>query len=138
MELIENGFSTEFILGVIEPFFAAYKNLCAYPTASDDFREATQRVFHALNTLALCMMHGERRFIQAPAFNANYFDIPPKLFAFYSTVIRRVTDHYQSHSTLGCSANGAKDAYRFLMVPDYRNNIFVNPIKSKNKQNKEH
>lgn len=136
LELIENGFSTEFILGITEPFCAAYENLYAYETPCDEFQEATQQVFHALNTLALCMMHGERRFIQAPAFNANYFDIPPKLFAFYSTVIRRVAAVYQSSINPDLLSNTGNDAYRFLMVPDYRNDIFINPIKYPDKTKK--
>lgn len=152
-ELIRNGFSTEFILGTLPPFCAAIKNLSIAPygqfeTAAPILFDAqqidnVQRVFYALNTLALCMMHGERRFIQAPAFGASYFDIPAKLFAYYAAVINRVKNCYKR---LDEECFGAKhfsdnpwkkEFYQFLMVPDFREGIFVHPIEQMQVQSKQ-
>ena len=137
-ELLLSGFSTEFILGCLSPFSYAIKNLCEKRdvTGAKDDRlvEDARRIFNALNTLTLCMMHGERRFIQAPAFGATYFDIPSKLFAYYAAVIQRIKSCYQSFD---CSVeeHGANpwetEDYQFLMVPDFREGINVIPINRK-------
>ena len=136
-ELIYNGFSTEFILGTLPSFCAAIKNLWL-PDIHDrveeyKMNEAAQRIFNALNTLTLCMMHGERRFVQAPAFSASYFDIPAKLFAYYASVIRKTIDCYKlidnQYRTLSEGDSWDTEDYQFLMVPDFQSGIFVYPIK---------
>ena len=133
-ELLLNGFSNEFLLGILDPCLNGMRLLV--PPENDprqpwEYFEDREKLttdahqfFNALNVLKLSMMHGERRFIQAPAFNASYFDIPPKLFAYYASVIRLVTKTYRAHS---CE----EPTYSFLMVPDFCPGIRVCPIPQK-------
>ena len=131
-ELLLNGFSTEFLLGTVLPYLKELQLLI--PPSKDEMEEYeyaekreellssnAHRFFNALNTLKLSMMHGERRFVQAPAFNATYFDIPPKLFAYYAAVMQLAAGVYGEES----------GRYSFLMVPDFRPGINVHPLPEK-------
>lgn len=130
-ELIQNGFSLEFVLAVLPSFSAVAKNFRIDKREQDDFslkerneyERAVQEYFGALNILTLCTMHGERRFIQAPAFSATYFDIPPKLMGFYAAI-----SFYISKSLNSLYKNPPFDNYQFLLTPDYRSGINVVPI----------
>ena len=128
-ELTRNGFSLEFVMTVFPSFIAALKNFqVSIPNKveKEKVEVAVQNYFNALNTLALCTMHGERRFIQAPAFNATYFDIPPKLLALYSALASKISSSLnQLYVDKG---KQYKDRYKFLITPDYRPGINVAPI----------
>lgn len=127
-ELSNNGFSEEFVLSVY-PSFATYIELLQQ---TEDFLEnddnielrqsrnnITKNYFTALNTLTLCTMHSERQFIHAPAFNAAYFEIPPKLLAFYNAVVDRVARAISNVDT---------NPYSYMITPDYRADINVHPL----------
>lgn len=127
-ELSNNGFSEEFILSVY-PSFVAYIELlgqmesflkCEDNTSVEQSRNnITKSYFTALNTLSLCTMHSERQFIHAPAFNASYFEIPPKLLAFYNAVVDRFAS----------AMSGKREIpYRYMITPDYRADINVHPL----------
>ena len=75
--------------------------------------------FHALTMLVQCTMHSERQWIQAPAFNSTVFDIPPKLLAFYSAITFFAAQELSDNS---------KFSYSFLIVPDFKNDIYVRSI----------
>ncbi len=131
-ELTNSGFSEEFVLCVL-PSLSAFIEIMGQAA---DFQEEAETeseqekikdsllhlrksYFTALNTLSLCTMHSERQFIHAPAFNAVYFEIPPKMLAFYNAI----TDHIAS---LLAEDEGKK--YYFSITPDYRSDIYVKPL----------
>lgn len=123
--LLKNGFSEEFVLSVFVSFSAFLRTslLLEQQQKSKQTVKQLERMnreyFSALNTLALCTMHNERQFIQAPSFNASYFDVPPKLLAFYSAVVHNVVE------TLW---DGQEAKYRFVIAPDYKQDIYVSPL----------
>lgn len=136
-ELLRNGFAEEFVLSVL-PSFEAYlsvaSDLCEYLRITTDpkyvvnvkreiaqFDELTRSFFSAVNTLASCTMHNERQFVQAPSFNAAYFEIPPKLLVFYNSIVKAIQNKLHTKND---------DNYQFLIVPDYRHNINVTPFES--------
>lgn len=75
--------------------------------------------FQALTMMVQCTMHSERQWIQAPAFNSTLFDIPPKLLAFYSAITYFATQELR---------DDANYTFSFLIVPDFRNDIYVRSI----------
>lgn len=138
--LLKNGFSEEFVISVLSTFLTFLEITIALDEyrnngrleISEELRlkesqeKMTRHYFNALNILALCTMHGERQFVQAPAFNAMYFDVPPKLLAFYSAVAREIIQVLKSQ----------EDAeYQFLFVPNYQKDINVRPLELEMRQN---
>ncbi len=126
LTLSKSGFADEFVISVL-PSLRLYIDLLNElfesekepETFSSKIMFTPQIYFRALNTLTLCTMHNERQFIQSPAFHATYFDIPPKLLAFYNTLTEDIVQAF-------CPEN--EKIYRFLLVPDYRDDIVVTPI----------
>lgn len=132
LTLSKSGFADEFVISVL-PSLQSYTDLLNEQSkrekesspkqGQDSFREAgmstPQIYFRALNTLALCTMHDERQFIQSPAFHATYFDIPPKLLAFYSALSDDIVQILSSEE---------EKSYRFLLIPDYRDDIVVTQL----------
>ncbi len=133
-ELANNGFSEEFILSVY-PSFVAYIKLLEQikhiarsgnnTSVEKSWNNITKSYFTALNTLSLCTMHSERQFIHAPAFNASYFEIPPKLLAFYNAVVDRFAKAMSGKSEI---------PYSYMITPDYRADINVHPLYVEYKQ----
>lgn len=131
-ELNSSGFSEEFILSVL-PSFSTFIKLMKqgvifqaesqtdseYTKIENCLLQIQKNYFSALNTLALCTMHSERQFIHAPALNASYFEIPPKMLAFYSAI----TDHIAS-----LLAESENKKYNYLIAPDFRTDIYVKPL----------
>lgn len=132
LTLSKSGFADEFVISVL-PSLQSYIELLDelfeteenQKTFSSKIMYTPQIYFRALNTLALCTMHNERQFIQSPAFHATYFDIPPKLLAFYNALADDIV--------LAFSPQDEK-IYRFILVPDYRDDIVVTPIEIETKQ----
>lgn len=130
--LLKNAFSEEFVISVLYSFVSFLSiSLKCYemeqtPELLKNLDAMTRAYFNALNTLALCTMHSERQFIQAPAFNATYFDVPPKLLAFYTAVANEVVEKLKTN----------EDAYyRFIITPDYRKDINVVPLEVSETEN---
>ena len=123
--LLKNGFSEEFVLSVFISFAAflrislLFENEGARSYVTQKLEVMNRKYFTELNTLALCTMHNERQFIQAPSFNASYFDIPPKMLAFYSAAVFNIVQ------TLW---DGNEPVYRFVIAPDYKNDIYVSSL----------
>lgn len=124
--LLKRGYSDEFAISVL-PSFISFLQMRKHMVAKDKQEETfskslsafMHRYFGAINTLASCTMHNERQFIQAPSYNATYFDIPPKLLAFYSAIVYNI-------SKALCEKD--EEPYRFIIIPDYREDIYVKPL----------
>lgn len=131
--LLKNGFSEEFVISALSTFLPFLEIMIALQKYrqkrllenTEEYRlkesqeKMTRHYFNALNILAFCTMHGERQFIQAPAFNAMYFDVPPKLLAFYNAVALEILEALKSK---------ADAEYHFLFVPNYQKDINVRPL----------
>ena len=138
--LLKNGFSEEFVLSVLSTFLAFLQITIDIQEYRDRMElkedeeqrlkksqeKMTRQYFNALNILALCTMHSERQFVQAPAFNAGYFDVPPKLLAFYSAVAQEVLDALRGEG---------EPYYHFLFIPNYQRDINVRPMELEMREN---
>ncbi len=136
ISLLYNGFSEEFVLSVFHSF-AEYLRLVAemmHGEKSEQNIESSgkkremlytfqKNYLQAVNMLAHSTMHSERQFIQAPAFNVTIFDVPPKLLAFYAGVAYKVTELLNDEIQ-----DEEKRTYSFLFSPDFRSDIYVQPI----------
>ena len=138
LELIGNGFSEEFSISVLHSVIMYLQIIAELrkqekKTAADPEknRKAVKRrnrlqrdYLSCLSILSHCTMHGEKRFVQAPALNMNLFDIPPKLLAFYSAIASRISDDLND----SLHANGIPEEYSFLIAPDFRKDIYIMQI----------
>lgn len=138
--LLKNGFSEEFVLSVLSTLLAFLQITIELREYRDRMElkgdeeyllkqsqeKMTRHYFNALNILALCTMHSERQFVQAPAFNAIYFDVPPKLLAFYSAVAQEVLDALRGEG---------EPYYQFLFIPNYQRDINVRPMELEMREN---
>ena len=138
--LLKNGFSEEFVLSVLSTFLAFLQITIEIGEYRDRIElkedeeyvlkrsqeKMTRQYFNALNILALCTMHSERQFVQAPAFNATYFDVPPKLLAFYSAVAQEVLDALRDEG---------EPYYQFLFIPNYKRDINVRSMELEMREN---
>lgn len=98
--IAKNSFAEEFIYCIFESFqhFIAYMadkigeaNVQGNARRlEEDIAESYDKYFTALNTLVNSTMHSERQFIQATAFNAIFYSVPPKITAFYNAYIYRI------------------------------------------------
>lgn len=98
--IAKNSFAEEFIYCVFESF----QHFIEYMTdkiqqvneqgdaklEEEKIAESYDEYFTALNTLVNSTMHSERQFIQATAFNAIFYSVPPKIMAFYNAYIYRI------------------------------------------------
>ncbi len=131
-----NGLANEFTLCVLPSLkgytktFQIYADAMAHPekywengerwvSIEDSLEKLRRDYFHALSILVQSTMHGERKFVQAPAFNCTAFDIPPKLLALYCAVICWITQTLND--------NSAREFY-FLLAPGFRDDIYVQPL----------
>jgi len=133
--LSKSGFADEFIISVLPSLQFYIKLVDKYSkfnnkgqhynnvySDADPMSKSSRMYFRALNALALCTMHDERQFIQSPAFQANYFDIPSKLLAFFNTIANNIVQ------ILAKKNSDEAKKYCFIVVPDYRNDIEVKPL----------
>lgn len=119
--LQKNGFADEFLISILLSFVGFIK--IVGNESESNVEIMASEYFNAINTLSLCTMHSERQFIQSPAFNVNFFDVPPRLLAFYTAISNEIV-------TL---LNGTKDKtdYYFIIVPDFREDIHIKIIGNK-------
>lgn len=129
--IVKNSFAEEFIYCIYESFlhFVSYmKKEITYmsdegrDTISSERKIAKEydNYFTALNTLVNSTMHNERQFVQATAFNAVFYSVPPKIMAFYNAYIYRIK---QILRDLQC-----KEGYTFLIYPSFSPTISVEQI----------
>lgn len=133
--ILKNTFAEEFVYCIYESF----RHLIEYVTEEivhlDDCEAPEKHVeelavlydkyFTALNTLVNSTMHGERQFIQATAFNAIFYTVPPKIMAFYNAYIYRIKEILTDE---GCDGK-----YTFLIYPSFSSVMSVKSIMSEEK-----
>lgn len=128
--IVKNSFAEEFVCCIYESFlhFVTYmtKEIPKIGEYPDKIRfqekkiaEVYDRYFVALNTLVNSTMHNERQFVQATAFNAVFYSVPPKIMAFYNAYIYRMKQILEDEK-LG--------KYTFLIYPSFSPNISIDQI----------
>ncbi|MCM1088490.1 MAG: hypothetical protein NC419_10055 [Muribaculaceae bacterium] len=134
--IVKNGFAEEFVCCIYESFlhFISYmtSKIDALASSSEKDKKKSEeqiseeqisncydKYFTALNTLVNSTMHNDRQFVQATAFNAVFYSVPPKILAFYSAYNYRIKqilkedDDYQ---------------YTFLIYPSFSPTIMLEQI----------
>lgn len=120
--IVKNDFSEEFIYCIYESFehFITYMtervrklddNQYAHIIDEEKIAISYDEYFTALNTLVNSTMHSERQFIQATAFNAIFYSVPPKIMAFYNAYIYRIKQILRDST---CSFQ-----YSYLIYPSF-------------------
>lgn len=134
--IIKNGFAEEFVCCAYESFlhFISYMTenitLCnnGLPEGARkeiEIAECYDKYFAALDTLVNSMMHNERQFVQATAFNAVFYSVPPKIMAFYNAYIYRIKQILMDER---CDRK-----YTFLIYPSFSPTITLEQISLEDK-----
>lgn len=128
--ILKNGFAEDFIICMYQSFvdFLGYlidkmKEEKEYPNPRvhyrDEFDSCFSEYFACLNALVNSAMHSDRQFIQATAFNAIIYDVPPKIMAFYVAMVHNIQSIIET----------PKDQkYTFLLTPGFSDEISVDII----------
>lgn len=121
--ILKNGFAEDFVTCMYESFYHFIKymsnKLCDKTEDEEKFVNTFNAYFTGLISLVNSGMHADRSFIQATAFNAVFYDIPPKLMAFYTALVYKMLD-------IMCGSN--ENRYDFLFTPDFSEKITVNQV----------
>lgn len=129
--IAKNSFAEEFIYCIYESFlhFVSYmknevehlqRKGMEWPLIEMKIADVYDKYFTALNTLVNSTMHSERQFVQATAFNAVFYSVPPKIMAFYNAYSYRIKQ-------ILCD-DGCKEQYTFLIYPSFCPKISVEQI----------
>ncbi|MBR0348025.1 MAG: hypothetical protein IIX16_00125 [Clostridia bacterium] len=125
---LKNGFADDFVICLYEPFVALLdyleKKIFNYDVDNDEeslkeFDNVINRFFEIVTSLVNSAMHSDRQFIQTPSFNPVFFDVPPKLMAFY-TVLTNKINRINGY-------NNDDHKYSFIFKPSLNRNISVFP-----------
>lgn len=130
LSILKNGFAEDFILCMYQSFveFLQYlggkiKEETEHPDSSiryrEEFDDCFSKYFNCLNALVNSAMHSERQFIQATAFNAIIYDVPPKIMAFYTAMVYDIEKIIRSERDR---------KYTFILTPGFSNEISVEII----------
>lgn len=128
LSVIKNNFAEEFILSMIESYFVFLNKLIQMLKPGYDFKgknknetieKYTNEFFKALNCLVSTVMHTDRQFIQATAFNAVFYDVPPKIVAYYTALINMFKK---------LMIDSDKGDYVFIFTPNFQTGITLRPL----------
>lgn len=126
--LLKNGFADDFVLCIYDSFvsFLIYitrkvknKNESGVYIDYDkknEFDLCFNTYFDNINALINSAMHSERQFVQSPSFNPVFFDVPPKLLAYYNAILRKI--YHILHEENDCN-------YSFMFRPSFTREISV-------------
>lgn len=126
LSIIKNNFAEEFVISMLESFIILMRHMKYMIDNMKDgkeneyiFNKFVNDYFNALNCLVSTVMHSDRQFIQATSFNAIFFDVPPKLVAYYSSLIHQF-------KTL---MRGKKEKqYAFIFAPNLESGITLRSL----------
>ncbi|MBD5482564.1 MAG: hypothetical protein HDR15_08615 [Lachnospiraceae bacterium] len=135
--IAKNNFAEEFIYCVYDSFdkFIQYmtkeilllNDVNYHDIVSEEkIAKSYDRYFTALNTLVNSTMHGERQFIQATAFNAIFYYVPPKIMAFYNAYVYRIGQILKDTAQ-------SEEGHAFLIYPSFSPIVFIRKISLEDK-----
>lgn len=120
MGLLKNGFAEDFVICVYNSFIFFLKYMIKKIEKGEyenlEFDKCFNSYFDNINALTGSAMHSERQFIQSPSFNPVFYDLPPKLMAFYTAVTNMVSEIMNTHD---------KGIYSFMFRPSFSRDIKV-------------
>lgn len=131
--MLNRAFSNYFVLCFYESFCKLLEYINKKLLPQKDMRQNEmdyfmENIFDLINsyfvylrTLTASTLHSERRFVQADPHQLTYFDIPPKLIAFYTAFASKMSRE------LGRSLK-SDNQYTFLIVPDFKKDIYVESL----------
>lgn len=131
LSILKNGFAEDFVLCMYQPFinFLIYlqKKLeeeielqnKKMEISNNEFDRCFSAFLSGLNSLVNSSMHTDRQFIQATSFGAIFYDIPPKIMAFYIAMI---------HNFCDVMKKGDMNQYTLFMTPGFSDEIHVDSI----------
>ena len=125
--IVKNGFADDFVICIYESFYRFVEYLSNKYSVddnriSDSFINVFNEYFSGLTSLANSAMHSERSFIQATAFNAIFYDIPPKFMAFYTAIVYKI---------IKITKNPSESEYSFIFTPNFSSEMIVKTISDK-------
>lgn len=115
--LLKNGFAEDFVLCIFESFISFLRYIKNNYACSSEFDVCFDNYFNIISAIANSAMHSERQFIQSPSFNPVFYDVPPKLMAFYTALtsdINSIIKTEKGHD------------YSFVFKPSFLEDIKVN------------
>lgn len=121
--IFKNGFADDFVICIYESFIAFLDYLTEKTKSNDSeniekFNDVYNSYFEIVSSLVNSAMHTDRQFVQAPSFNPVFYDVPPKLMAFYTVLTSNIKKLNKGNE----SSN-----YSFIFKPSFSNNIAVFP-----------
>ncbi len=123
INIFKNGFADDFVICIYESYVSFLNYLIKKAELDDDdniekFNDVYNSYFEIVSSLVNSAMHSDRQFIQTPSFNPVFYDVPPKLMAFYTVLTNDITklNNWYEAST-----------YSFIFKPSFLNNIAVYP-----------
>ena len=130
LSIIKNNFAEEFVLSMFESFIILMQhmkymieNMESGKKKEYVFNKFVNDYFNALNCLVSTVMHNDRQFIQATSFNAIFFDVPPKLVSYYSSLMHQF-------KTLMKKEDEKK--YAFIFAPNLEPGITLRSLSKEN------
>lgn len=119
---LKNGFAEDFVICIYEPF-VSFLDYVAKIIGEDKYKDEDQfdnlfnSFFEIVSSLVNSAMHSDRQFIQTPSFSPVFFDVPPKLMAFYTSITNDIVKLYKDRSTT--------NKFSFVFKPNFSHNISV-------------
>ena len=139
---LNRGISQYYILSFVESFYGLLEyidkkilkasnlsiKLFDEPRADKDYArirseaiiDVMNKFFNHMQSVSTSMLHSERKFIQTDPYQLMYFDIPPKLIAFYTAIANQMVCCLSDDKT--------NNKYHFLLSPDFKNDIYVDSL----------
>lgn len=119
---LKNRFADDFIVCIYESFVSFLDYIDVEISKSKDFSVENlnflfNNYFDIISSLVNSVMHSDRQFIQAPSFSPVFFDVPPKLIAFYTSLTNLLVK-------INKDSNDTQQ-YSFVFRPQFSNNISV-------------
>lgn len=136
ISILNNGFAEDCVICLYQPFIEFLEYLhnkmgeqisCRrpkihYPAAFD---KCFCSYYDGLNALVNSAMHADRQFIRATSFSDIFYDVPPKIMAFYVAIIYRTMEIMQTKE---------EKKYTFFMSPSFSDEVNVKIISYDEKQ----
>ena len=124
LELLKNGFAEDFVLCVYESFLSFLNYMINKIDGNYAHDRYFDKVFNAfftnVNAITNSAMHSDRQFVQSPSFNPVFYDVPPKLMAYYTAITHKICDILMTNVDLN-----NKCRYSFIFRPSFDTNINV-------------
>ncbi len=132
--IVKNGFAEEFVCCIYESFlhFVVYMRRKIQKLNGNSAKNQEDKCkvsegmiakgydsyFTAINTLVNSIIHTDRQFVQATAFNAAFCSVPPKIMAFYNVYVYRLKQILKDDEF----------SYTFLICPSFSPSMLVEQI----------